>query len=186
VIDRMPPLNPADMNDAQKHAAAAMVAGPRKGVTGPFIALLRSPDLMDRMGRVGEYLRFESAIPTKLNELAMLVVARYVMNQFEWVLHYPLALKAGVSKDTLELLAAGRPPPAAQQDEALVHALVMELLATHFVSDALYGRALERFGERGIVDLVGMVGYFFTVCLVMNTAQTPTPPGDVPLLEPLG
>jgi 4-carboxymuconolactone decarboxylase len=97
MIDRMPPMNPAAMNDAQKKAAADLMAGPRKGVFGPFIALLRSPDLMDRLQRVGEYLRFNNAIPTKLNELAMLITARHVTNQFEWVVHYPLALKAGVS-----------------------------------------------------------------------------------------
>lgn len=185
MIDRMPPMNPAAMNDAQKKAAAELIAGPRKGVVGPFIALLRSPELMDRLQKVGEYLRFENSIPAKLNELAMLVTARHVTNQFEWVVHYPLALKAGVSKETLDALAAGKQPTAMAEDEALVHAFVSELLASHFVSDATYARALEKFGERGIIDLVGTVGYFHAVCLVMNTAQTPPPASGVALLQPL-
>jgi 4-carboxymuconolactone decarboxylase len=175
MIDRMPPMNPAAMNEAQKKAAADLAAGPRKGVFGPFVPLLRSPELMDRMQRVGEYLRFGNSIPAKLNELAILITAHHVTNEFEWAVHYPLALKAGVSRDTLDAIGTGRTPGAMPADEALVHALVTELLDTHFVSDATYARALKEFGERGIVDLVGTVGYFLAICLVMNTAQTPAP-----------
>lgn len=185
MIDRMPPLDSSAMNDAQKKAAAELAAGPRKGVFGPFIPLLRSPDLMDRLQRVGEYLRFDNAIPAKLNEFAILITARHVTNQFEWVVHYPLALKAGVSKETLDAVAAGTPPSAMAEDEALVHAFVSELLASHLVSDATYAAAVERFGEQGVVDLVGTVGYFHAICLVMNVAGTPPPAGGAALLQPL-
>ena len=185
MIDRMPPLQPAQMNDAQKRAAAVLTAGPRKGVFGPFIPLMRSPELMDRMQRVGEYLRFNNTIPGKLNEFAILVTARHVMNQFEWVVHHPLAIKAGVASATVDALGQGRRPTGMPQDEALIHDFCTELLSTSYVSDATYARALAMFGEQGIVDLVGTVGYFVAICLVMNAAQTPPPASEVSLLKAL-
>ena len=183
MIDRMPPLADAAMNEAQRAAAAALVAGPRKGVFGPFIPLMRSPQLMDRMQRVGEYLRFGSVIAPKLNELAMLITARHVTNQFEWAVHEPLAIKAGVAPATVEAIRHGRRPGGMPEDEALVHDFCRELLATHEVSDAVYARALAAWGEQGIVDLVGCVGYFLAICLVMNVARTPAPDNGVAALR---
>ncbi len=185
MIDRMPPMDPATMNEAQKKAAADLVAGPRKGVFGPFIALLRSPVLMDRLQRVGEYLRFNNTIPPRLNEFAMLITARHVTNQFEWALHHPLAIKAGVARETIEAVGRGERPATMAPDEALVHDFCTELLRTYEVCDAVYARAVAQFGEQGVVDLVGTVGYFITVCLVMNTARTPRPASDVAPLPPL-
>ena len=156
--DRMPPLDEAGMNEAQRKAAAALIAGPRKGVFGPFIPLMRSPELMDRLQRVGEYLRFDSSVPGRLNELAMCLVARHWTNQFEWAVHYSLALKAGVARDTLDAIAQGSRPGAMADDEALVHDFLDELLANHGVSDANYARARERLGEQGVIDLVGLAG----------------------------
>jgi 4-carboxymuconolactone decarboxylase len=185
MIDRLPPLDPAAMNDAQKKAAAELIAGPRKGVFGPFIPLMRSPELMDRLGRVGEYLRFNNTIPTRLNELAMLVTARHVTNQFEWLLHHPLAIKAGVARETLDAVAQAKRPTTMADDEAAVHDFATELLRTHRVSDATYARAREAFGEQGVVDLVGTIGYFIAVCYVMNVAGTPPPKSEVAPLQPL-
>ena len=179
MIDRMPPLAPAQMSEAQKTAAAALIAGPRKAVVGPFIALLRSPELLDRLQRVGEYLRFENTIPQRLNELAILITARHVTNQFEWVIHHPLALTAGVARTTLDDIEAGKRPEPMAADEAVIHDFVTELLRTSAVSDATYARALNQFGEAGVVDLTTTVGYFVTVCLVMNVAGTPAPSSDV-------
>lgn len=181
--DRMPPLDRNGLDDAQRKAAADLAAGPRKGVFGPFIPLLRSPELMDRMQRVGEYLRFGSSVPAKLNELAMCLTARHTTNQFEWAVHHAGAEKAGVARATLLAIAEGRHPEGLPEDEALVHAFVAELLARHGVSDATYARALDRFGERGVIDLTALVGYFLAVCLVMNVAHTPAPESDVAALE---
>jgi len=115
------------MDDAQRKAADALIAGPRKGVFGPFIPLMRSPELLDRLQRVGEYLRFGSSVPLKLNEFAMCITARHWANQFEWTVHYPLAMKAGMAKATLDAIAEGRRPDTMAADEMLVHDFLVEL-----------------------------------------------------------
>lgn len=171
--DRMPPLALDAMDDAQREAAQALIAGPRKAVKGPFIPLLRSPALMDRVQRVGEYLRFDSSLPTRVSEFAMLLVARHWTQQFEWCVHVPLALKAGTAEDTIDALREGRRPTTMDADEALVHDFVGELLQHRGVSDATYAQAVARFGERGVIDLTGLVGYFAMVSMVLNVAHTP-------------
>ena len=179
---RLPPMEMQSMNDAQRKAAEALIAGPRKAVVGPFIALLRSPELLDRMQRVGEYLRFHNAIPQRLVELAILVTSRHVDNAFEWVLHQPLARKEGVAQETIDAINDRRRPASMAPDEAAVHDFVRELLDTGFVSDGAYSGVLQQFGEQGVVDLTGTVGYFVAVCYVMNVAGTPPPQADaVPL-----
>jgi 4-carboxymuconolactone decarboxylase len=164
--DRLPPLSPEAMSEEQKSAT---------GVRGPFIPLLRSPELMKRLQKVGEYLRYQSALERRLGEFAMLIVARHLTQQFEWQVHYPLAVEAGLAKETADALAQGARPRSMADDEALVYDFCAELLHTHGVADATYQRTLARFGERGVIDLVGLVGYFITVSLAMNVAHTPTP-----------
>ena len=176
--NRMPPMDLGRMNEAQRKAAEALIAGPRKAVVGPFIALLRSPDLLDRMQRVGEYLRFHNAIPQRLVELAILITARHVDNAFEWILHQPLAVKEGIKREAIDAINAGRRPEGMDEEEAAVHDFVRELLKTSFVSDAAYKRVVSLFGEQGAVDLTGTVGYFVAVCYVMNVAGTPAPVSD--------
>lgn len=172
--ERLPMLSSEAMSAAQRAVADALIAGPRKAVMGPFIPLLRSPELMDRVGKVGEYLRFDSVLETRIRELAMCLVARHVSNQFEWLMHAPLALKAGVAQSCLDAIAAGQYPQTAVADEAAVVALVTELLQHHGVCDASYATALGQFGEQGVVELTTLVGYFAMVCWVMNVARTPT------------
>jgi 4-carboxymuconolactone decarboxylase len=180
--DRMPPLAPEALSEDQRRAAAELAAGPRGGVRGPFIALLRSPQLMQRLQKVGEYLRFESALERRLAEFAMLIVARRLTQQFEWQVHYPLAIGAGLRRETAEALAQGAHPAGMADDEALVHDFCTQLLHTNGVADTTYSAAVKHLGERGVVDLVGLVGYFITVSLVMNVAHTPAPrAGSAPL-----
>ena len=183
--ERMPPLAADQMDEAQKKAAAALIAGPRKGVFGPFVPLMRSPELMDRLQRVGEYLRFQSSLPQKLNELAMLLTARHLTNQFEWAVHHPAAIKLGVARATLDAIEQGQRPAGLPDDEETVYDFVSELLATHHVDDATYARVVKAFGERGVMDLVGTVGYFLAICLAMNVAGTPAPASEVAPLRPL-
>jgi len=181
--DRMPPLPPEQLDEAQRAAAAELIAGPRKAVKGPFIPLLRSPVLLARVGKLGEYLRFDSVLPARLNEFATLMVARACTQQFEWFVHAAAALKAGIGAATIDALREGRRPDAMDADEALTHDFVGELLAHRGVADATYERARDRFGERGVVELSALVGYFMMVSLVLNVAHTPPEPvaGIAPL-----
>ena len=185
-LERMPPLDPAAMTEAQRKAAEELAAGPRGGVKGPFIALLRSPELMERLQKVGEYLRFRSSLEPRVSEFMMLVVAREWTQQFEWSVHVPLALKAGLKPETVQSLAEARRPAAMAKDEELAYDFCEELLRTKGVSDATYRRALDHFGERGLVDLLGLIGYFATVSMVLNVAHTPAlEDPSIRALEPL-
>lgn len=171
--ERMPALREDQMDEAQREAAAALIAGPRKGVKGPFIALMRSPQLMDRLQRVGEYIRFDSSLPPRLSEFAMLVVARAWTQQFEWFTHVPLATKAGISAAAVAAVREGRRPVDLRADEALVYDFTSELLAHHGVCETTYQAAVTALGERGVIDLTGLIGYFITVSAVLNVAHTP-------------
>jgi 4-carboxymuconolactone decarboxylase len=183
--DRMPPLSDDAMDEAQRAAAAELIAGPRKGVKGPFIPLLRSPGLMAPLQKVGEYLRFRSALPRRINEFATLVVARQWTQPFEWQVHAAAALEAGVSPEALEELRQGARPASAGDDERLVYDFVSELCANRGVCDATYAAAVGRFGERGIVDLVGIVGYFTAISMLLNVARTPPAGAGLGSLPPL-
>jgi len=172
-IERMPLLAAGTMTDAQRAAAAELAAGPRGGVKGPFIALLRSPELMRRLQKVGEYLRYESSLEPRISEFLMLVVSRHWTQQYEWAVHVPLALEAGVKRETIESLADACRPAAMAADEALAYDFADELLRNRGVSDATYGATTARFGERGVMDMLGVLGYFSTVSIVLNVAHTP-------------
>lgn len=171
--DRMPPLAADKMNEAQRKASAELTAGPRKGVKGPFIPLIRSPELMDRLQKVGEYLRFQSSLEPRISEFIMLIVSREWTQQFEWAVHVPLGREAGLQDEVIGALAEGRRPSAMRADEETVYDFCEELLRTKGVSDTTYRRAVGAFGENGLVDIVGVVGYFTTVSMVLNVAHTP-------------
>lgn len=181
--ERMPALDMEAMNAQQQAAAQELIAGPRGAVFGPFIPLLRSPELMNRLQKVGEYLRFQSALETRINEFVMLVVSREWTQQFEWCMHYPLALKAGVKEETLASLAEGRRPIGMAPDEQVAYEVCEELVRTHGLSDGTYQAALSAFGEQGIIDMLGLIGYFTTVSMIMNVARTP--PLSVSTAQPL-
>lgn len=181
---RMPPLAPDRMTPRQRAAADELIAGPRKGVKGPFIALLRSPELMARLQRVGEFLRFSSSLSARASEFATLIVARALSQQFEWFTHVPLALKAGTAQTTIDALREGRRPTQMNEEEQLVHDLVGELLRHHGLSDTTYRLAVAHFGEAGVVELTSLVGYFVLVSLVLNVSRTPEEPNASVL--PLG
>lgn len=171
--DRLPLMTMSDMTPAQRAAAQALIDGPRKSVFGPFVPLLRSPVLMERVGKLGEYLRFESVLDARIRELATCVAARHVSNQFEWLMHAPLARKAGVDASVLDDITAGRHPRCLQGDEAAAFDVATELLLRNGVSDASFDAAITLFGEQGVVELVTLVGYFTMVSWVMNAARTP-------------
>jgi 4-carboxymuconolactone decarboxylase len=176
--DRLPMLRAEDMNPAQRAAADALIAGPRKGVYGPFLPLLRSPELLDHVAQLGEYLRFKSVLDARVRELAICIVARQFTNQFEWVMHAPLACKAGVAEATIAALKVGAAPKSLPADEDAAFNFTQELLRTHGVSEPTYLTAIAQFGERGVVELATLGGYFTMVSLLMNAAHTP-PASDV-------
>jgi 4-carboxymuconolactone decarboxylase len=174
------------MTDRQKEVADAIQAGPRGGgLRGPFNALLRSPDLCDLVQRVGAYIRFGSSIPAPLNELAICMAGRKWTAQYEFYAHRRLGIEAGLAPSILEAVAAGRRPEGMSADETIVYEFVAELLATGSVSDANYQPTLDRFGEQGIMDLVGAAGYYSLVSMVLNVAQVQLPEGEDPPLKPL-
>ena len=161
------------MTAAQRAAAERLHAGPRKGVKGPFIALLRSPELLSRLEKVGEYLRFDGVLPRRIAEFATLVVAREWSQQFEWAVHVPLALEAGTERATIDELSEGRRPASMSEAEALVHDFVSELSAHRGVAQASFDGIVGEWGEQGLVDLVAIVGYFTTMSMLLNVAGTP-------------
>jgi 4-carboxymuconolactone decarboxylase len=176
---RFKPLVESEMSDAQRTAVRELASGPRGRMNpaGPNSVLLRSPDLMSRTQKVGEYLRFSSSLPPRLNEFAILVTARQWNAQVEWMVHHPLALKAGLDAAVADDLAQGRRPAGMKEDEAIIYQFCKELHETRKVSDSAFNAMAEKFGERGVVDLVGLTGYYTMLAMVLNVAQLPLPNG---------
>jgi 4-carboxymuconolactone decarboxylase len=183
--ERLPPIPREQMTPEQLAAAVELEAGPRGAVVGPFIAALRSPEFMRRLQSLGEYLRFDNALGPRLTELVVLLVARQWTQQFEWVMHAPLAADAGIARAAIDEIAEGRRPRELPEDEAIVYDFVSELARTQAVSDATFDRARTVLGEAGIVDLVGTVGYYASLAMIMSVARTPLPPDKSPALKPL-
>ena len=181
--DRMPEIPAEKQTDAQKKAAAEFLASRKVPVFGPFVPLLRSPEVMLRATAMGDYLRYRSVLPAKLNEFAIILTARHWSQRYEWGLHQPIALKAGVSPEVAAAVAEGRRPPKLDADEQLVLDFVQELLHNQAVCDATYAAAVRRFGEQGVIDLCGVCGYYTFLAMVLNVARTPIPPNG-PALEP--
>jgi 4-carboxymuconolactone decarboxylase len=171
--ERLPIPTRDSMSEAQQRAADAIIAGPRKAIFGPFVPLLRRPALMEAIGKTGETLRFQGCLSEQVREFAICVVARQTSSQFEWLMHAPLAIKAGVAQAAIDALHAGcRPRELTAELETTVD-FINELMLRHGVSDATYAEAVHRFGESGVVELAALVGYFAMVCWVMNVARTP-------------
>ena len=183
---RFPTLSHEDLTDEQRSVVDAIQSGPRgAGLRGPFNALLRSPQLCDLVQRVGAYVRFGSSIPPALNELAICMAGRKWGAQYEFYAHRRLGIDAGLNPSILDAVAVGRRPAEMSADETIVYEFVTDLLSTGQVSDGQYNAVLERFGERGIMDLVGAVGYYSLVSMVLNVAQVQLPEGEIPPLPRL-
>jgi 4-carboxymuconolactone decarboxylase len=183
MIDRMPPIPKEQWTEAQTRAAAEFARMRGQDVFGPFALMLRSPEVMLRAAAMGDYLRYKTSLPPALNEMIILLVARHWSQQFEWYAHRPMALKAGLSEAVVNAIAKGRRPEALSADEAIVYDFITELLRLQNVGDDTYARARDRFGEAGIVDMVGVAGYYSFLSMMMNTARTAVPAdSDVPPL----
>jgi 4-carboxymuconolactone decarboxylase len=183
--DRLGPIPVEQLSEAQRSAAQAVIDGPRGALYGPFVPLLRSPELMTAAQQMGEYLRYRSALGTRLSELAILVTARQWDQQVEWAIHAPIAAREGIAAAAIAAIASGQRPEALPADEALVHDFCVELQRDRAVSDATYASALDAFGEQGVVDLMGLCGYYTFLAMVMNGARTPAPASTAAPLPPL-
>jgi 4-carboxymuconolactone decarboxylase len=178
---RFKPLAESEMSEAQRKVYGEIASGPRGGVRGPFNALLRSPELADRAQKLGEWARYKSSLPDRLKEFAILVTARYWSAQYEWHAHHAHALKAGLDPRLAAELALGKRPAGMNGEEAAVHDFCRELHANKAVSDSAYAAVVKHFGERGVVDLIGVIGYYTLVSMILNVDRHPLPGGAAPL-----
>jgi 4-carboxymuconolactone decarboxylase len=183
--DRLPPIAPGALTDAQKRAIDEFKAARSVDISGPFVAMLRSPEVMSRARAMGDYLRFRSSLPPRLSEFVILLTARHWTQQYEWNAHQPLALQGGLKADVVTAIAEGRRPPALAADEDAIYTLWQEVEKNDGVSDATWSRAVKAIGEQGVIDVLGITGYYTMLAMVMNTARTPLPAGVTPPLASL-
>ncbi len=186
MAERLPPIPVDQLTAEQKKVLDDIQSGPRgAGVRGPFNALLRSPQLCDLVQRVGAYVRYGTSLPQRLNELAICMAGRKWTAQYEFYAHRRLGIQAGLKPEILDAVAAGRRPDGMDADEASVYDFATELLSHGQVTDARYDAVRTKFGERGVMDLVGALGYYSLVSMVLNVAEVPLPPGEAAPLKPL-
>ena len=185
-----------NLTPEQRVLAEAIRSGPRAAMKssaaskpgplgGPFNVWLRSPGMGNIIQQLGAEIRFRSSLPSKLNEMAILITARKWTSQYEWFAHHKVAMEAGLDPAIAQDIAQGRRPMKMSGDEAIVHDFSRELHETQAVSDATYKAALDRFGERGVVDLIAVNGFYVLVSMCLNVDRTPLPGGEKLPLEPL-
>jgi len=183
--DRFKPLKWDEMTPAQKTMMEHLVAGERRGAGGPFNVLLRSPEMGDLAQQFGASMRFHSSLPRKLNEMAIIITARHWTAHYEWNAHRNAAAQAGLSEAIIQSIAAGKRPATMDADETIVYNFAIELLNTKQVSDPIFQATKDRFGERGVVDLIGVMGYYQLVSMLLNVDRYPLPAGVKPELQAL-
>lgn len=181
--ERMGPIPADKMTDAQKKAAADHTSA-RGQLTGPWQVLLRSPELMGRVRGLSDYVRWDGALSPRLSEFVILITAREWSQPYEWNAHQPLAVKGGLNPEIAKAIAEGRRPHGMAEDEEILYDFATELLQNRSVSDATYARTTAKFGEKAILDTIGLMGHYSLIAMVLNTARTPVPPGGPPRLEP--
>ena len=167
---RLPVIRPKQMSRRQAEISAR-IAGRRGSVRGPFRAWLHSPELCDRVEALGAFVRFESSLPPRLRELALLMAARHFDAQYSWNAHVDKARAAGIPQGVIDDLAANRTPKFQADDERVYYTFAMEMLKNHFVSDATFAEARKIFGDRGVVDLIGAIGYFSMLQICLNCGE---------------
>jgi 4-carboxymuconolactone decarboxylase len=177
-------LTMADLNDQQRPVGQRIMSFSRAGLGGPYHIMLRSPPAASRMLDLLDYLRFHSSVPARLNEFAILIQSRMWRSQMEWWGHYPLALKAGVSAQTLAMLKANQRPRSMKSDEAAVYDFCTELYTAHKVSDPTYKRLKHYLNDQQVVDLTTLSGTYVAVASLLAMAEQGVPPGEPPAFGP--
>jgi 4-carboxymuconolactone decarboxylase len=168
---RLPTIPPDQYTTDQKKAAEEFLAARKVPVFGPFEPMMYSPEVMNMARAMGDYLRYHSAIGNTLSELVILVTAREWSQDYEWHVHYPIALKAGIAKDIADAIADGRRPIGMNADEEIVYDFATELQKNRRVSDPTFNRAEQRFGRKGVVDMTGISGYYTFLAMQLNMAR---------------
>ena len=179
--DRLPTIPPVQYSEEQRKAAADFEAARKAPPFGPFVPLMHSPQVMTQARAMGDYLRYQSAIGNTLSELVILVTAREWTQDYEWYVHEPIAVKAGIGQEICDAIADGRRPTGMREDEEIVYDFASELLRNKRVSDRTFERADKRFGKKGVVDLTGIVGYYTFLAMQLNAAKY-VPPTAAKLL----
>ncbi|WP_296560259.1 carboxymuconolactone decarboxylase family protein [Pigmentiphaga sp.] len=182
---RFPRIPPEQMDPRQREVAASIAAGPRGEVKGPFLALLHHPDLADRLQQLGEHLRFGTGLPPELVELAVLVTARHWDCQYEWFAHRRIALNTtSLDAAVIDAIAHGQPLPAMPDEQRDACDFCGELLRDGEPGERAYDAILQRYGRRGVLDLLALCGYYGLLAMVLNTARIPLPDGTPAPLPP--
>ena len=186
-ITRFAPLKAEELSPAQKAWADMISAPPRnaKFTAPPYRAYIRNPDLAPKLSGLSEYLRWNTSLPPRLSEMAILITARHWTARYEWFAHYPLALKGGLDPKVADGIAKGTRPDGMKDDEAALYDLGIALYRDRKVSDAVYKAAQDKFGERGIMDIIGIMGYYDLVSMTLITMQAGAPNDSVPPLPVL-
>jgi 4-carboxymuconolactone decarboxylase len=179
----MPPIPAEKLTAEQKKAAEEFAAGRGYTPRGPFAVMLRSPEVMLRAKAMGDYLRFRNVLPKGVSEMVILITAREWTQQYEWAYHYRIAVEEKLDKAIIEAIAEGRRPDSMKDDEAAAYDFSIELHRTRRVSDATYARALKQFGEQGVIDLIGISGYYTFNAMMMNVARSKVDIDSVPPLQ---
>jgi 4-carboxymuconolactone decarboxylase len=180
-MPRLTPLNMDELTPEQREVADAIVSGPRGGIRGPFEPWLRSPQLADRAQKLGEFCRFSTSLPKPLSELAIITTGAFWKSQYEFYAHARIAREVGVPEAVIEAIRSGT-RPALEGQALTVYEFVTEYLTTRRVSDTTYASAVRAFGEQGVVELVGIVGYYGLVAMTLNVFEMPLPEGVSPPL----
>jgi 4-carboxymuconolactone decarboxylase len=174
---RFPQLTMEQLNEKQKPLGEQIMKVSSVGLGGPYNPMLRSPVLGQKMFDLLHYLRWETSVPLKLNELAILIIGRQWRSQVEWLAHAPLALKAGLSPNIIAELKTGKRPSDMPAEESVVYDFVTELTTEHKVSDTTFGRAKQILGEQQVVDLTTVAGTYITIAMILAMSEQTVPPG---------
>jgi 4-carboxymuconolactone decarboxylase len=174
---RLVDINPETLTPEQRRIYDAILSGPRGVVQGPLRVWLNSPGLADKAQALGAFCRYGTSLEQRLSELAIVTTGAHWQAGFEWAVHAPIAIEAGIDPDAVEAIRTGQEPALTRDDEKAVYAFSSELLRNRRVSDATYAFALATLGQLGVVDLVGILGYYGLISMTINAFEVPLPEG---------
>jgi len=174
---RLPDIVVDKLDPEQRRVYDSIISGPRGTVPGPLRVWLNSPELCERAQALGAFCRYDTVLPPRLSELAIITVGAYWKAGYEWAVHAPIAQKAGLAQDVIEAIRRGQQPEFQRSDEAAVHAFIHELLNNRKVSETTHRKAESEIGSRGLVDLVGIMGYYGLISMTIVAFDVPLPEG---------